>query len=293
MSFGSRHCTWFERVVILSCFLPNVGHGVFVCFVRSFKLLVWLDFIQMLLSRSGPTKMKFGGLSRCREKLWKTAKGNTFASDVLALPHHMYIFINLCIFAILAVLWHQLSGNSGASIAENTTSTSTTRNKNGGVQCVQNWSWRKQTSIEGIMHGRFVARPCVFFRSGFSDLFIPYHFSISRNMRAIQRIEKFEWHFIATLHSKYIFWDSWDNIFFFCWKRLSYAATRSTGLMYFCTAQTSNVQQNLSTMFVVFCFLHHFFIARCAIFVINAHEILSEFREYFQKTQKEWRLNVL
>ena len=64
------------------------------------------------------------------------------------------------------------------------------------------------------MHGRFVARPCVFFRSGFSDLFIPYHFSISRNMRAIQRIEKLEWHFIATLHSKYIFWDSWDNILF-------------------------------------------------------------------------------
>ena len=214
MSFGSRHCTWFERVVILSCFLPNVGHGVFVCFLKSFKLWVWLDFIQMLLSRSGPARMKFGSLSMCCEKLCETAKGNTFASDVLALPHHMYIFINLCIFAILAVLWHQLSGNSGASIAENTTSTSTTRNKNGGVQCVQNWSWRKQTSIEGIMHGRFVARPCVFFRSGFSDLFIPYHFSISRNMRAIQRIEKLEWHFIATLHSKYIFWDSWDNIFF-------------------------------------------------------------------------------
>ena len=214
MSFGSRHCTWFERVVILSCFLPNVGHGVFVCFLKSFKLWVWLDFIQMLLSRSGPARMKFGSLSKCCEKLWNTAKGNTFASDVLALHHQRYIFINLCIFAILPVLWHQLSGNSGASIAENTTSTSTTRNKNGGVQCVQNWSWRKQTSIEGIMHGRFVARPCVFFRSGFSDLFIPYHFSISRNMRAIQRIEKLEWHFIATLHSKYIFWDSWDNILF-------------------------------------------------------------------------------
>ena len=54
------------------------------------------------------------------------------------------------------------------------------------------------------MHGRFVARPCVFFRSGFSDLFIPYHFSINRNMRAIQRIDKLDWHFIATLHSKHI-----------------------------------------------------------------------------------------
>ena len=39
-----------------------------------------------------------------RKAVKKTAKGNTFASDVLALHHQGYIFINLCIFAILAVL---------------------------------------------------------------------------------------------------------------------------------------------------------------------------------------------
>ena len=73
-----------------------------------------------------------------RKAVKKTAKGNTFASDVLALRHQTYIFINLRIFAILAVLLHPRSGNSGASIAENMTWTSTTRDKNGGVQCVQN-----------------------------------------------------------------------------------------------------------------------------------------------------------